>query len=88
MISDFDADLTEKIYAVRLRAKNQITLPNELVCKFELEQGDRLFIHLKKDGRIVLSPELRSYAGILRGMFKDEHDIEDYLREERASWGE
>ena len=36
-----------------------ITLPLKIVKKLNLKPGDRVFVYLTNDGRIVLSPEHR-----------------------------
>ena len=80
--------ISDKIFEVELRNKNQMTLPAKLTSKLGLKAGDRLLMEVRDDGRIELRPLLRSYEGIFAGLFKDSEDIANYLREERASWDE
>jgi len=79
--------ISNNSFEVQLRPKNQLTLPMELATDLDVKPGDRLIIDVK-DGHIELRPLLRSYKSIFAGLFKDSEDIANYLREERASWGE
>lgn len=75
---------------VRLRGKNQLTIPHEIAERAGLEPGERFAIDLDPDEPDVIRlRRLRtSYAGLLRDMWGSHEDVLGYLREERASWGE
>jgi antitoxin ChpS len=75
---------------VRLRAKNQITLPDAIVRRLGLEPGDRLVLEIddEQPDRVELRPIRRSYAGILAGVFGTDDEAVAYVRGERASWPE
>ena len=73
----------------RLSSKRQVTLPARMARALGLEAGAEIILRLEED-RIVLLPAPSSYtealAGRLRGHYGD--DVDRYVREERASWGE
>ncbi len=73
--------------ATRISAKNQITLPVEIIRKAGFKVGDTVNCTINKEGRIELSPPenpIMSLIGAGEGIF-DDFDLE----EERAySWGE
>lgn len=73
-----------------LRKKNQVTFPDQIVERLGIEAGDRLIFELDEGSKqIRVRPLLRSYAGILQGVYgKNEEEEMAYIREERASWGE
>jgi AbrB family looped-hinge helix DNA binding protein len=56
---------------VKLRRKNQLTLPEEIAERLGVGPGDRLVVSLDEDQPTiaVLRPLLRSYAGILKGVY-------------------
>ena len=69
----------------RLRAKNQLTVPDEIVRAAELAPGDRF--------RVVVDPaapdviQLRRVRDSYAGAFADVYgDAASYLEEERARW--
>ncbi|MBN4050930.1 AbrB/MazE/SpoVT family DNA-binding domain-containing protein [bacterium AH-315-G05] len=41
---------------VTLRAKNQITLPTEVIKKLNLQKDDRVEVEINENGQIVLTP--------------------------------
>jgi bifunctional DNA-binding transcriptional regulator/antitoxin component of YhaV-PrlF toxin-antitoxin module len=67
----------------RLRAKNQLTLPQEIVNEVGIEPGDRFRI-TAEEGVITLVPIRRSYYGAFAGLWPDDW-MED-LRREREAW--
>ncbi len=73
---------------VRLRRKRQLTLPKAVVERLGVEPGDRLIFRIDEDHREVhVRPILRSYAGILEGVYgSTPEEVEEYIRGERASW--
>jgi bifunctional DNA-binding transcriptional regulator/antitoxin component of YhaV-PrlF toxin-antitoxin module len=73
---------------VRLNGNNELTLPDEVVKRLKLEPGNRLIIAMDDDGpdRAQIRALLRSYAGLLNGMFGTDEEALEYVRAERASW--
>ena len=73
---------------IRLRQKNQITIPEEVVQRLGLEPGDRLIVEVDeaKPDRMQLRPIRRSYAGLLTGVYGTDEEALEYVRGERASW--
>jgi AbrB family looped-hinge helix DNA binding protein len=72
-----------------LSSKRQLTLPAEMARALQLGPGSRVILRLE-EGRIVLLPVgsgrlTEALGGSLRGAYGD---VANYLREERASWGE
>ena len=76
-------DVALKPTIARLRAKNQLTLPDAIVRAVGAEKGDRFHV-VVQDGGIRLEPIRKSYAGSLKGMWPP--DWIDELRQERDSW--
>lgn len=75
--------LLPKRAIARLRAKNQLTLPESVVAELGAEVGDRFSVTVQ-DGAIRLEPIRKSYAGSLKGLWPP--DWMDELREERDGW--
>ncbi len=72
-------------WEVRLRGRNQITVPEEVVRLLGVIDGDRLILRVGQDGRsVVVRPIRRSYAGALRGLWPE--GSAEFLRRERAAW--
>ena len=76
---------------VRLRDKNQLTLPEAAARLLGAVPGDRLVMAIDEARPDVI--ELRrlraSYAGVAEGVYgANDQEIAEYLRAERASWGE
>jgi bifunctional DNA-binding transcriptional regulator/antitoxin component of YhaV-PrlF toxin-antitoxin module len=69
----------------RLRAKSQLTIPEQVVDAIGLQQGDRFLIELSADEPDVIRlHRIRdSYAGGLRDVFGK---TSEYLSEERRTW--
>jgi hypothetical protein len=69
----------------RLRARNQLTLPDPVVQAAGFAEGDRFLVELSADDPdIVRLHRIRSsYAGALAGLYGDP---EAHLDEERRSW--
>lgn len=67
----------------RLRAKNQLTLPEAVVTEIGAEIGDRFRV-IVEDGGIRLEPIRKSYFGSLKGLWPD--DWMEELRRDRDSW--
>lgn len=74
---------------VKLRPKNQLTLPEAIAERLGIEPGDQLVVAIDEDQptRVELRPVRRSYRGILKGVYGTEEEQAAYLKEERASWG-
>ncbi len=69
----------------RLRAKNQLTLPDAVVTQIGAEVGDRFRVSVSvEDGAIRLEPIRKSYAGSLKGLWPAGWVAQ--LRKERESW--
>ena len=75
-------------HEVRLRQKNQVTIPEEIVRLLRLEPGDRLVVEVDEaqPDRMQLRPIRRSYKGILAGVYGTDEEALEYVRGERASW--
>jgi len=67
----------------RLRAKNQLTLPESVVGQVGAEVGDRFRVSVE-DGVIHLERVRKSYHGALKGLWPDKWMEE--LRRDRDSW--
>ena len=75
----------------RLRAKNQLTVPEEIARSAGLHPGTRLVFEYAPNspGSIRLRVLRETYAGALKGLYgADPEEIADYLRQERESWAE
>ena len=69
----------------RLRARNQLTLPEQVVQAAGILEGDRFVVEVApNDPDTVRLHRIRqSYAGALRHVYGD---ATDYLDRERGSW--
>ena len=74
---------------VSVRKKNQITLPEAIVQRLGVEPGDRLIFRIDDASPtgVQVHPVRRSYYGALAGVYGTPEEVEEYIREERASWG-
>ena len=70
----------------RLRSRNQLTLPSEIVLAAGIAEGDDFVVELEPDDPdVVMLRRVRaSYAGALKAMYTP---IDEYLEGERAGWG-
>ena len=77
-------------FAVNLRRKNQLTLPQPIADRLGARPGDRLVFETDgaEPGVIHVRRLLDSYAGVATGVYGTEEEVAEYLRQERASWGE
>ncbi len=74
---------------VRLRKKNQLTLPEPIAERLGVGPGDRLISEVDDEtGAVSVRPLLRSYAGILNGVYGTPEEVQGYIDAERASWDE
>lgn len=71
----------------RLRAKHQVTVPDDVAKALELQPGDRLVFEADAErGEARVRRVRRSYAGSLTNLFGDGEQNWRYLMTERASW--
>lgn len=75
---------------VRLRPKNQITLPQEVVQELDLRSGDELVVSIDKNrpGTILLRALRQSYSGVATGLYGAHDEISAYVQAERSAWDE
>lgn len=72
---------------VNVRQKNQLTLPEPIASRLGIGPGDRLIFELDEEtGAVSVRPLLRSYAGILNGVYGTPEEVQAYIDAERASW--
>ena len=83
-----------KIYRAKVTGRHAITLPAELCRQLGIEVGDSVEIR-QTGGRVTLRRATDEYdktippaRGILREEFKDWNDIQQFIAEERAAWGD
>jgi bifunctional DNA-binding transcriptional regulator/antitoxin component of YhaV-PrlF toxin-antitoxin module len=69
----------------RLRSRNQLTLPNDIVEAAGIGEGDSFVVELEStDPDVVILRRVRtSYAGALNGMYAP---VDEYLEGERTGW--
>ncbi len=69
----------------RVRARNQITIPEPVAKAAGIEEGDTFLVELESDdpGLLRLRRVRDSYAGALRGVYGD---AAAYLEDERRDW--
>ena len=80
---------------IRMRAKNQFTLPASLVRESGIEVDDKLSVALV-NGSIVITPmgpkhqglnDIMSFAGIAQGVWGDSpEEVEQTISSVRATW--
>ena len=78
--------MTSSIRTVaRLRSRNQLTLPNEIVEATGVAEGDSFVVELEaSDPDVVVLRRVRpTYAGALPGLFAPTDEV---LEGERAGW--
>ncbi len=73
---------------IRVRAKNQITIPEAIAARLEVGPGDRLFAHVDASGQLVLRKVPRSHFGALAGLWGTQEDIDAEIRAGRDEWTE
>ncbi len=74
----------------RLRAKNQLTLPEPIADALDAHPDDVLVFEADPAQPGVAHVHLvrSGFAGALTGTYGTTEDVKAYLREERAAWGE
>lgn len=76
---------------VKVRPKNQLTIPEAIVKRLGIEPGDRLVFSVDEENpeQLRIRKLRRSYYGLLEGVYgKTPEEVAEYIRQERASWGE
>jgi bifunctional DNA-binding transcriptional regulator/antitoxin component of YhaV-PrlF toxin-antitoxin module len=79
---DIDASTQVSVEA-RVRARNQVTIPEPIVRALGLAEGARLLFRADGD-RMEIVVLRDSYAGALHGVWGA--DAQAWLAEERAAW--
>ena len=74
----------------RLRQKNQLTLPETIVRALDAAPDDILVFETDPNEPGVAHVRLmpRDFAGSLTGIFGTSEETLEYIRGERAAWGE
>ena len=69
----------------RIRARNQLTLPDQVVQAAGIVEGDRFVVELDPgDPEVVHLHRIRAtYAGALEGVYGD---VDGYVDTERTAW--
>lgn len=69
----------------RLRSRNQLTLPNDIVEAAGIGEGDSFVVELQPgDPDVVILRRVRTtYAGALNGMYAP---VDEHLEGERSGW--
>ena len=80
----------------KLRQKGQITLPADIRKKMQVSKGDIFDLEVLENKKIVMTiqkitfdapVDVSKYIGIAKGSFGSVQEIDDYIRNERSSWG-
>ena len=74
----------------RLRAKNQLTLPEPIAEALGAEPNDVLVFEIHPTQPDVASVHLvrAGFAGALTGTYGTTDEVKAFIREEHAAWGE
>ena len=74
----------------RIRAKNQLTLPDRIAEALDAHPNDVLVFETDPMQPGVAHVHLvrREFAGAMTGTYGTTEDVKVYLREEHAAWGE
>lgn len=74
----------------RLRAKNQLTLPEAIAGALDARPDDVLVFEAdpRVPGQAHVYLVRASYAGSMSGIYGTSEDVIAYLHEEHAAWGE
>jgi len=77
--------LVNVIAEARLRARNQLTLPDPVIKAAGIEEGDRFIVEVVpgEPGTLRLHRIRPSYAGALRDVYGD---VDAHLDAERQTW--
>lgn len=74
----------------RIRAKNQLTLPEVIVQALDAQPDDVLVFEVNpgEPGTARAHLVRHAFAGSMRGVYGTTQEVLRYVREERAAWGE
>ncbi len=74
----------------RLRAKNQLTLPEPIAEALGAEPNDLLVFEIDptRPDVAVVHRVPGNFAGALTGVYGTSDDVTAFIREEHAAWGE
>lgn len=74
----------------RLRAKNQLTLPESIAVALGAEPNDVLVFEFDptRPRVAVVHVVPAGFAGALTGMYGTSEDVRSFVREEHAAWAE
>ena len=74
----------------RLRAKNQLTLPEAIVAALDARPDDVLVFEAdpRDPGRATVHLIRSEFAGSMTGTYGTTDEVLGFLREEHAAWGE
>lgn len=78
----------ERSTPIRVRPKNQITIPEAIASRLDIGPGDRLLARVDEDGQLVLRKVPKSFAGALAGLWGTEAEAMAELRASRDEWDE
>jgi bifunctional DNA-binding transcriptional regulator/antitoxin component of YhaV-PrlF toxin-antitoxin module len=72
---------------IRVRAKNQMTLPEAIATTMDIEPGDRFRAWVQEDGTLVLRKCSRSAYGKYKGVWgATTEEVVAHIREMRDEW--
>jgi len=76
----------------KLSKKYQVVIPREIRRKLGLEAGSTISLYPLDDKRAVLVKQPKDYVAALEGLgadiWKSLGGADNYIKEERASWGD
>jgi hypothetical protein len=74
----------------RLRAKNQLTLPEAIAGALDARPDDVLVFEAdpREPGQAHVYLVRAAYAGSMSGIYGTSEDVIAFLREEHAAWGD
>ena len=73
---------------IRIRPKNQITIPEAIATQLGVGPGDRLLARVDESGQLVLRRVPGSFAGALAGLWGTQEEIDAEIRAGRDEWTE
>jgi AbrB family looped-hinge helix DNA binding protein len=73
---------------IRIRPKNQITIPEAIATQLGIGPGDRLFARVDESGQLVMRKVPNSFAGALAGLWGTQEEIDAEIRAGRDEWTE
>ena len=78
----------ERSTPIRVRPKNQITIPEAIASRLDIGPGDRLLARVDDAGQLVMRKVPKSHAGALAGLWGTEAEAMASLRASRDEWDE